>query len=54
VVCVAESFFGTAGTPSECGPGGDPGDDEAQECMVETLNMAFVQVCYNAVHVSVF
>jgi hypothetical protein len=54
VARAAERFFGTAGTTSERGSGGDPGDDEAQERMIETLNVAFVQVRYNAVHVSVF
>ena len=54
VVRVAERFFGTAGTATERGPGGDLGDDEAQECMIETLNVAFVQVRYNAVYVSIF
>ena len=54
VAHVAERFFGTAGTTAERGRGGDPRDDEGQECMTETLNVAFVQVRYNAVYVSVF
>jgi len=44
VARAAERFFGTAGTTSKRGPGGDPGDDEAQERMIETLDVAFVQV----------
>jgi len=42
VAHVAERFFGTAGTTTECGPGGNPGDNEAQERIIETLNVAFV------------
>jgi hypothetical protein len=36
VAHAAERFFSTAGTTRERGPGGDLGDDEAQERMIET------------------
>ena len=51
-----ERYFLTGGFTAQPGPGGDPGDGgsstRAQDR--ETLNVTFVQVCYNAVFISAF